>query len=307
MRKLNYQLKELTQHNRDGSFQTQNNRSRMLQLFANQLHELGFRNLGKRGLKEKHVEALVSKWQVANLSTGTIKNRMAIMRWWAQKIGKPSIIPKHNKLNKNSGDARDLGIANRVYSNNSENKAKDLDNAKLNQVTDKRIQVVLGLQREFGLRKEEALKFRPYQCIKGTQEDKIHLKFKAGTKGGKERTVPLSNNPEHRNRQLAILKLAKQFAGNGSMIPANQSYKQGETAYRYQCQKAGLDNNHGLRHAYAQERYHQITGWLPPKAGGPTSKQLSPQEKESDSQARLIISKELGHEREQITVSYLGR
>ena len=91
------------------------------------------------------------------------------------------------------------------------------------------------------------------------------------------------------------------------MIPSNQSYKQGENIYRYQCQKAGLDNNHGLRHAYAQERYYQLTGWLAPKAGGPTNCLLTPEAKEIDQRARFVISKELGHEREQITVTYLGR
>ncbi|USE70935.1 integrase [Pseudoalteromonas maricaloris] len=307
MKKLNYQLKELTKHNRDGSFQTQGNRSRILQMTANQLHELGFRNLGARGLKEKHVNALVNRWQEEKLTPGTIKNRMAILRWWAGKIGKPSIIPKHNKLQSTSSDTRDLNIANRTYSNNANNKAKDLDQIKLNLVTDERIKVVLELQRAFGLRKEEALKFRPTQAIRKTSNGSTYIQFKAGTKGGKERVVHLSQEHSTREYQVAVLDKAKLLAGRGSMIPSDKSYKQGENIYRHQCQKAGLDNNHGLRHAYAQERYYQLTGWLAPKAGGPTSRQLTPEAKEVDQQARFTISKELGHEREQITVTYLGR
>jgi len=307
MKKLNYQLKELTKHNRDGSFQTQGNRNRILQMMANQLHELGFRNLGARGLKEKHINALVSRWQEKKLKPGTMKNRMAILRWWAGKIGKPSIIPKHNKLRNTSSDTRDLGIANRTYSDNANNKAKDLDQTKLNLVTDERIKVVLELQRAFGLRKEEALKFRPEQAIRKTSNGLTYIQFKAGTKGGKERIIPLSSEYSTRTIQVAVLEKSKQLAGRGSMIPSNQSYKQGENIYRYQCQKAGLDNNHGLRHAYAQERYYQLTGWLAPKAGGPTNCLLTPEAKEIDQRARFVISKELGHEREQITVTYLGR
>jgi len=50
-----------------------------------------------------------------------------------------------------------------------------------------------------------------------------------------------------------------------------------------------------------------LTGWLSPAAGGPNSKQLTPEQKAMDRKARLTVSRELGHEREQITAVYLGR
>ena len=55
---------------------------------------------------------------------------------------------------------------------------------------------------------------------------------------------------------------------------------------------------HGLRHAYAQNRYEELTGWKAPAAGGPDSKSLTPEQRELDREARLTISRELGHERE---------
>jgi len=64
---------------------------------------------------------------------------------------------------------------------------------------------------------------------------------------------------------------------------------------------------HGLRHQYAQNRYEALTGWKAPAAGGQSSKALTPEQREQDEQARQIISRELGHEREQITAVYLGR
>jgi hypothetical protein len=64
---------------------------------------------------------------------------------------------------------------------------------------------------------------------------------------------------------------------------------------------------HGLRHAYAQNRYEELTGWLCPAAGGPVAKELTPEKREQDREARLTISCELGHEREQVTGAYLGR
>jgi hypothetical protein len=84
-------------------------------------------------------------------------------------------------------------------------------------------------------------------------------------------------------------------------------YVQQMRIYEKQTLKANLSNMHGLRHAYAQTRYQELTGWAAPACGGLTSKQLTPEQKQSDLRARLIISKELGHERESITSSYLGR
>ena len=44
-----------------------------------------------------------------------------------------------------------------------------------------------------------------------------------------------------------------------------------------------------------------------PADGGLASEVLTPEQKAHDRQARLIISRELGHEREQIIAVYLGR
>lgn len=77
--------------------------------------------------------------------------------------------------------------------------------------------------------------------------------------------------------------------------------------FKAQTARAGIDHVHGLRHAYAQARYEQLTGWKAPAAGGPSSKQLSPEQKAVERKARLSISRELGHEREQITAVYSGR
>ena len=45
MRDLNYELKQLCRRNRDGSYATQRDRERVLDLVANQLHDLGYRHL----------------------------------------------------------------------------------------------------------------------------------------------------------------------------------------------------------------------------------------------------------------------
>ena len=45
MRDLNYDLKQLCRHSRDGSYATQADREHILDLIADQLHEMGFRHM----------------------------------------------------------------------------------------------------------------------------------------------------------------------------------------------------------------------------------------------------------------------
>ena len=118
MQDLNYELKQLCARNRDGSFATQHDRERILTLIANQLREMGFVNMHVQSLKPKHVEKLVERWKAEGLSTGTLKNRMTELRWWAEKNGKANVVAKSN-------DA--YGIADRRYVTNvSKARAADL-------------------------------------------------------------------------------------------------------------------------------------------------------------------------------------
>ncbi|MCY1512934.1 hypothetical protein D9M68_474140 [compost metagenome] len=101
--------------------------------------------------------------------------------------------------------------------------------------------------------------------------------------------------------------LAHRLAGAGSLIPAHKSFIQQRHVYDGQCKAAGLSHMHGLRHRYAQQRYEALTGWKAPAAGGPSARSLTPAQRAMDTQARQAISRELGHERAQITAVYLGR
>ena len=107
--------------------------------------------------------------------------------------------------------------------------------------------------------------------------------------------------------QREVLARAKALAGAGSLIPPHRSYIQQLKIYERHTADAGLSKLHGVRHAYAQDRYAELTGRPAPAAGGTSSKDLTPEEKAQDLAARLQISHEMGHEREQITVVYLGR
>ncbi|MGV6942893.1 phage integrase N-terminal domain-containing protein [Stenotrophomonas maltophilia] len=87
---LTYTLRQLCLRNPDGSHATQADRQRSLHLAARQLREAGFRQMRATSLKGKHVEALLQRWQAEGLSAGTLKNRMAHLRWWAEKVRHPA-------------------------------------------------------------------------------------------------------------------------------------------------------------------------------------------------------------------------
>ena len=288
MKDLNYQLSKLCRDNRDGSFSTQATRSRILDLIANQLQKLGFRRMQPRSLKPKHVDALVAHWQEQGIGIGTLKNRLSAPRWWAKKVNKPSIIAKNN-------DVYGIGKRDNVA---RESQALKLDEKKLSRISDQHVRLSIRLQAAFGLRREESIKFSPSYAMQGD-----HIKLKPSwTKGGRVRMVPIRND-----EQRQLLDEVKEFAKGGSLIPAQLNYVQQLNRYQRQLRNVGLSKLHGLRHAYAQQRYLELTGWQAPVAGGPTSKQLTPEQLAPDYDARIIVSHELGHARVEIAMVYLGR
>ena len=107
--------------------------------------------------------------------------------------------------------------------------------------------------------------------------------------------------------QRDVLNRARRLAGLGSLIPSNRNYVQQMRVYEGNTLRAWLSQMHGMRHAYAQNRYEELTGWKAQAAVGPDSKSLNRELRELDREARLTVSRELGHERGAVTAAYLGR
>lgn len=244
--------------------------------------------MSAQSLKPKHVEALIRHWMDTKLAVATIKNRMTALRWWSQKVNRENVIARTNDH---------YGIPDRQFVTNV-SKAQTMSAEALAKVKDTYIRMSLELQQAFGLRREESIKFVPGYADRG---DRLVLKD-SWTKGGKAREIPIRTDA-----QRQVLDRARQVAGRGSLIPANRNYVQQLRTYEGHTSRAGLSKLHGLRHAYAQQRYQEMTGWPCPAAGGPVSAELGVAQKEADREARLEISRELGHEREEITAVYLGR
>lgn len=285
------ELASLCARNKDGSFATQADRANILHAAARTLQKAGYQNLAAASLKPKHVDVLLKQWQADGLAVGTIKNRMAAVRWWAEKVGKQNCVPRTN-------DA--AGIARRSYVA-KESKAQQLDQDTLAKIGHERLRVSLELQQAFGLRREEALKFQPDYAMTSIG-NAIELKA-SWCKGGRARTIPITSD-----YQREVLTRAAALAGKGgSMIPPDKTYVAWLSTYKEATRAAGARRLHGLRHGYAQTRFEALAGFKSPAAGGPSKAQLTPEQREIDLRVRLQISAELGHGREEVTAVYLGR
>lgn len=176
---------------------------------------------------------------------------------------------------------------------------------------DERVAALLDLQREFGLRFEESSKLNAKSTLEEAKNtDKVTIEY--GTKGGQTREIEIRND-----RQIEVLERAAEIQnGERSMIPEEISYREFRSYAYFEIDKTEV-NFHAERHTYAQERYMEIVGheapvkcldreesWIPYLA-----RELGIEEHKArhiDSQARMQISKELGHHREDIVAAYLG-
>jgi hypothetical protein len=266
----------------------------MLNRCIKDLHELGFNLAHIKGLKPKHIHVLVEHWKTQNKNPATIKNYMAKLRKMAILLDKPQLV-------KPSNDAYKISRRSYVPTHN-----KAIYQVDFSKCTDPMIRLSLEAQSLFGLRREESMKLIISEAWVG---DSLRIK-PSWTKGGIGRTLHITN---HEQRQW-LIKASQQMPTGQSLIPKSRTYKQHLSHYQIQTNIMGIKKCHGLRHAYAQHRYHELTkefdphkkGWRSPIATGATSKPLNTLQKAIDRNVREIISRELGHSRRSITKIYCG-
>ncbi|WP_218944311.1 phage integrase N-terminal domain-containing protein [Marinicella rhabdoformis] len=288
-------MKQIMKYNRDGSPDRQKSRFNNLNRCIKQLHNRGY---GKRWdihrLGKKEVNRLVDDWRVENLSHRTIANRMADIRWLADKVGKLNEIPSN----------KDIGCGLRKNNPNyGTSKAKPINYKHINQLP-QREKLVTLLRSEFGLRTEEACKFS-YAYATRMEDDYIALKG-SWCKGGRPRKIAIVTE-----KQKTLLQMVSTFQRQNnekSMIPKGKTFK----SYYRHYNLIRFDHNiagHGLRHTWAQNRFQLLSGGIKaPHAGGPDFCDLSVKEQRIWNRAASIVNQELGHgkNRLDITSTYIG-
>lgn len=282
---LKCSLYKLLKEDRQSSHATHADRRQILNHAAAEIVKLGYKITDIHQLKQKHVADLARHWKEEKLSNGTIKNRLSVLRHLARLLDKPQLIPGNT----------DLQIGRRHY---IPVVSRAIINPDLSGIKNPYVRVSLELQRHFGLRREESLKIRPFLADQG---HKLVL-LGAWCKGNRGREIQIRTDA-----QRQWLDEAKKLAwrADRSLIPESKSYIQHRYVYDKQLQKAGI-RSHGLRHAYAQQRYKELTGWEAPIVGGPTQKDFDYEQRHADLLARMILTEELGHSRIQITKNYLA-
>ncbi|MFC7782137.1 phage integrase N-terminal domain-containing protein [Legionella taurinensis] len=267
----------------------------MLNRCIKDLHELGYQVGHINGLKPKHIHILVEHWKTQDKNPATIKNYMAKLRKLSILLDKPHLVKPDN-------DA--YQISKRSYIPTHSKAIHQIDFSKC---TDPMIQLSLEAQSLFGLRREESMKLVISDAWQG---DCLKIK-PSWTKGGIGRIVEITNEEQ---RQW-IAKTMQLVLPGHSLIPKNRTYKQHLSHYQVQTQNMGLSKCHGLRHAYAQRLYVELTksfdvngkGLICPINGGKSSKNLKGHEREWDRSAREILSRQLGHSRLGIIKTYCGK
>ena len=294
LRSAKFSINQLVKQDLSHSYASQADMRHMLFRCIKDLHELGYKVGHVKGLQPKHIFALVEHWKSQNKSPATIKNYMSKLRTTARLLDNANLIKPDNAA---------YHIDKRSYAPTQNKAIHQID---LTKCTDPYIRLSLEGQALFGLRREESMKFTVRDAIDGNT---IIIK-PSWTKGGIGRTVDITNDAQ---RQW-LDKVARLVPPGHSLIPLERSYKQHLSHYEAQAKTMGVCKLHGLRHAYAQRRYKELTRLLDPNGqgfncpidGGNPYKLLSITEKIIDRQARQILSRQLGHSRVSITRIYCG-
>lgn len=266
----------------------------MLNRCIKDLHEKGYKLSDIKGLKPKHIFVLVEHWKEQGKSPSTIKNYMSKLRETAKFLDKPQLVKPSNG---------DYQIPKRSHVTTINKAIHEIDLSKCN---DPLIRLSLEAQSLFGLRREESMKIVLSDAY---QKDYLQIR-PSWTKGGIGRALKITSDAQ---RQW-LNKALQQIPVGHSLIPQDRTYKQHLRHYQSQTELMGINKLHGLRHAYAQRRYFELTkkfdpnskGWQSPINGGPARNRLNQQERRIDRKVRGQISRELGHSRISILKIYCG-
>jgi integrase len=227
----------------------------------------GFRELRKGGfaiqspwnLAEKHIGYLVNLWvNEKGQSPGTVENKLTYWRTLAAWMKKHQLVGTVDDYIKRPEGYRRYYVA-------QEDKSWDAAKVDLDDVIarlcerDRWVAIQVELQAAFGLRAQESMLLRPLQCLRVSG----HLHVIDGTKGGRPRVVPIDAEWQY---EVLIRAARLSNPRTGSMIPDPWPLKKWYRHFYHVLQQEGITRGakgvtvHGLRHAYLQRMYEQVTG-----------------------------------------------
>ena len=210
-------------------------------------------------LAEKHIRHLVNVWvNKKKQSPGTVENKLTYWRTLAGWMGKDQLVGTVDDYIKRPEGYRRYYVAQQDKSWEAANVNVDDVIARLTE-RDRWVAIQVELQSAFGLRAQESMLLRPLQCLRLSG----HLQIVDGTKGGRPRVVPIDAEWQY---ELLIRAARLSNPRTGSMIPEPWTLKKWYRHFYDVLQSQGVARKtlgvtvHGLRHAYLQRMYEQVTG-----------------------------------------------
>lgn len=279
------QLDKLAKHNRQGSFRTKDRYYQAMKRFcaylADEYHLQKLTNISG-----KHLTAYVLWMQECGKSASTIKTDLAAIRFFHDKMSNPKYrLPDNDELAVEL-ERRCFGGTDRTWSDVEFNKmlGRALGADRYDYI------LALYLARFAGLRIHECFRIDTATAEQALRENAITIKGK----GGKVRTVPI-------NEQIAIAmreQLKRTKRGHKLLVPddmhTDRAINQLQFFIYTNREDFQEDANrpltfHGLRHTYAAEKYMELI-----------------QNGTSALDAHFEVSRLLGHERADVTDTYLA-
>jgi len=254
---------------------------------------------------------LVERWEIKeNLSASTLQKRLSILRAFSKWIGKDGMIgPTENLVVKTENAKRSyIATQDKSWTAAGVNPRETI--AKV-QAFDLHVGIQLKLMWAFGLRRKEAICFKPRRNDRGefieVGEGAV-VYLKEGTKGGRGRIAEFDYMPDAAERR-AVLDEAKSLVGSedSHLGKPNKTLRQNISRFEYVVKKFGLTKEesgvtgHGLRHQMMSDGYEALTGTPSPVRGGEC------EDKALEERARLRMTQNAGHNRKQISSSYYGK
>lgn len=282
------------------SHETMDHRRELLVLSMRELRGLGFKIESPRNLQQRHVRALAKSWEERRLSASTIANRISVLRALSIWIGKPGMIQKAADFVTNPATVQ----RTQASADDKSWSATGIDIPALIGMIEQydwRVGLQLRLMKAFGLRRKEAVMFRPLKA-----DLSVAIRVRDGTKGGRERIV-LVETPEQRE----VLEFAKSKVKhvNEHIGHPDHTLEQGIRHFNYVLERFGITKrglgitSHGLRHQHLNDLYERIAGAPSPVRSGSLTADL---DKLTHDIARARVTQEAGHSRLGITSAYIG-
>lgn len=289
------------------SYDTLNQRRRFLENSIRILHREGYIIIDMVNFKEKHMHILFNEWLKRGNAADTIQNKLSYMRVFEIWINKPNLtnrsIETFSRKEEFLASIISLPMKDRPDKSFTGNGVSPVEAIHLLAAEEPRIALTATLEYMFGLRVEEAMRFKPVD-----DGEDIKIKVGKGAKGGRCRDGVESLLPP--KSTSAFLEFLKAYVGQRrgiSMVPEDKTFVQWRRHYYYVLRKVGLTQDqlgvtsHGLRHEYAQGQYEAMCNEIAPIAMKSVNGLTNKQKRHN---AKLKISQDLGHNRKNIASLY---